>query len=411
MGDLTFRVLVRRPAFGRIVLACLVSDVGDWLYNVGLVAFVWHRTHDVWWLAVVETLALGARAVCAWPGGLLVDRLPTHIGLAAGAVVRGGMMAALAVLAATGASLAAVCAVVVLTAAAGAAWAPGITAVTPELVPPAALGRANALISATEHAALVVGPVLGAVALAVGPPAMAFALNGASFLAAGALVAAAGRGGSATPAADRITPPRPRPLDGLRAARAGGLTPLFWVWSAAGLLFGLEAVLLPVAATSLLGMGVQGYGWLMASAGIGGLLAVRAGARAGNAGTTRHLVAGLLMIALPFVALATLDNAALGCMVWAFGGAGTALLSVLHDSLLQRRSPQEVIGSAAGAFELVAVVAVVAGSLTAPLLVGALGLRFALAACGLAVSAAALAALPWMRGLDRGTAAVRAATS
>ena len=42
----------RYPRFRRLLASLAVSQAGDWLYNLALLAFVYERTHSSTWLAI-----------------------------------------------------------------------------------------------------------------------------------------------------------------------------------------------------------------------------------------------------------------------------------------------------------------------------------------------------------------------
>ena len=42
----TMRSALRHASFRRLVVGLAVSQAGDWLYNVALLAFVYERTHS-----------------------------------------------------------------------------------------------------------------------------------------------------------------------------------------------------------------------------------------------------------------------------------------------------------------------------------------------------------------------------
>ena len=42
--------VLRNRSFRRLIAAQAVSQLGDWLYNVALLALVFERTHSVGWL-------------------------------------------------------------------------------------------------------------------------------------------------------------------------------------------------------------------------------------------------------------------------------------------------------------------------------------------------------------------------
>ena len=45
------RSALRHRNFRRLLVGLAVSQAGDWLYNVALLAFVYERTHSASWLA------------------------------------------------------------------------------------------------------------------------------------------------------------------------------------------------------------------------------------------------------------------------------------------------------------------------------------------------------------------------
>ena len=45
------------PAFRRLLASLAVSSLGDWMYNVALLAFVYERTSSPTWLALTTAAA------------------------------------------------------------------------------------------------------------------------------------------------------------------------------------------------------------------------------------------------------------------------------------------------------------------------------------------------------------------
>src|SRR5690242_17098707 len=92
----------RNGPLRRLLAALAVSQLGDWLYNLALLAFVYNRTHSVTWTAVttaarvLPVVALGAF------GGVLADRYDRRRLMIASDVVRAAAMVLLAAVALTG---------------------------------------------------------------------------------------------------------------------------------------------------------------------------------------------------------------------------------------------------------------------------------------------------------------------
>ena len=75
-------------------------------------------------------------------------------------------------------------------------------------------------------------------------------------------------------------------------------------------------------------------------------------------------------------------------------GVGYAFVEIAETTLLQRLVPDDVLGRAFGVVESVYIAATGVGALLAPAIVGALGVRGALAACGVALAALAVCLWP-----------------
>src|SRR5439155_3049230 len=73
---------------------------------------------------------------------------------------------------------------------AGAAYPSAVVAIVPRLVADEHLSAANAARVGITHVCVVAGPVIGAVLLVLGSAAVAFAVNGVTFLIGAAVVAA-----------------------------------------------------------------------------------------------------------------------------------------------------------------------------------------------------------------------------
>ena len=70
----TIRASLRYPAFRWLLGGLAVSQLGDWLYNLALIALVYGRTHSALW-AGITTAARVIRIVALGPlGGVVADR-------------------------------------------------------------------------------------------------------------------------------------------------------------------------------------------------------------------------------------------------------------------------------------------------------------------------------------------------
>jgi predicted MFS family arabinose efflux permease len=149
--------------------------------------------------------------------------------------------------------------------------------------------------------------------------------------------------------------------------------------------FGAQTVLLLLVSRQI-GLGSQGYGYLFAGLGVGGLVGTALAGRASRSSHPRWiLAAAMAAIGLPMLLLAPTRWPAIAIFLAGLTGAGGVLVEILTDTCLQRVLDQDVLGRAYGLALPAAIGGIAAGSLIAPLLARALGLGGALGAVGGAV--------------------------
>jgi hypothetical protein len=248
---------------------------------------------------------------------------------------------------------------------------------------PRELAASNVAALTFESVAVLVGPALAALLLAVAGPATVFAACAIlSFL---SFVAIAG----VRPAASVEAPAeRLGVVHELReGARAlAGNRPVRLVVA----LFGSQAfvrgalgVLLVVAAIDVLDMGESGVGVLTAAFGVGGILGATAGVSlVGRGRLGRPFQLSLAGWGLPLVALAAWPEPWVAVLCLALSGLANSLLDVSGFTIMQENADDRVIGRIFGLFELVVIATVGLGSLLAPVAIDLLGSRGALVAAG-----------------------------
>src|SRR6201996_3080982 len=186
----TIRAALGYPAFRSLLAGLAVSQVGDWLYNLALVTLVYQRTGSAMWAGVATAARVVPIVVLGPLGGVVADRFGRRRVMIVSDVSRLVLMLGLALVA--GAHLPVMIAPVIaaLATAGGAPYLPCVSAVTPRLVRSADLPGANAARSAVTATGVIVGPALGGVLLLAGSPAVAFAVNAATFGVAAVFAAA-----------------------------------------------------------------------------------------------------------------------------------------------------------------------------------------------------------------------------
>jgi MFS family permease len=386
----------RCPRFRRLLASLAVSQAGDWLYNLALLAFVYERTHSSAWLGITTAARVLPIVFCGPLGGVLADRYDRRRLMLASDGVRLVLMLALAGVAAVGLPVVLAPIIAALATAASSAYMPCVAATTPRLVDDADLPAANAARSAIGQVCIVAGPGFGALLLLLGPPSLAFALNGLTFALSALAVASIPAGPIFAPGGEPEKAPNV-----LRELREGAralldqpvalrLVGADVVCSA---VYGAETVLLLLLSRQL-GLGDHGYGYLLASFGLGGVLGAGVAGRAVASHRTRAVLVGALAVLAGCTALLADPFGVGGALaLGVVSGAGCIVVEVMADTGLQRVLPEDVFARAYGIAYPAALAGIVAGSLIAAPLVGLFGVRGAFVALGVLVAVYALSLL------------------
>lgn len=317
-----------------------VSAVGDRLVMVAVpfavLTLPGTGVADVGRVIGASALSLG---VFVLVGGVWADRLPRHLTMMTSDVVRGAAQGVVALLLLTGhATVWRLVACGAVYGAAEAFFRPALLGLVPQVVGPADLQSANALLGLVSNTAMVVGPALAGLLVAVTGPGTALAVDALTFVVSAASLAGL----------------RPRVLV-REQARASFLAELAggwrevrsrtWVWSTIAF-FGLYCGLV-LPGVFVLGPAFSeghrgGAGpWGVISAGfgagavLGSLLALRwrpsrPGSVLVGALTVGGLQAAIVVAPLPTVVVGLLE---------ACTGVGVALAFSLWDTALQERVP------------------------------------------------------------------------
>ena len=409
----TIRAALRYQDFRYLLSALAVSQVGDWMYNLALVVLVYDRTHSALWAGVTTAARVVPVVVLGPLGGVLADRFDRRRIMIVCDLARMGLMVVLAAVAAAGLPIALAPLIAAAATTAAAPYMPCVAAVTPRLVDDADLPGANAARSAIGGASIICGPALGGVLLLLGSPAVAFGLNALTFGISALAVLAIGDRGAFAPRRSAPSPVAERPaglFSGLFDELAEGAAALRAHPAAIRLvgadimcsfLYGTQTVLLLLVSRHV-GLGAQGYGYMFAAIGAGGLIGTALAGRASRS-SRPHLVqaAALGAAGLPTVLLTVTRWPAAAIVLAGLTGVGALLVEILTETTLQRRLDEDVFGRAYGLALPASIAGIVVGSAIAPVLASLLGGSGALLAVGGAVLAYALLVLRDGRGRDR----------
>ncbi len=397
----TMRSALRTSPFRRLLTGLAISQAGDWLYNVALLAFVYERTHSAGWLAATTAARVLPLVLFGPLGGIVADRFDRRTVMVVSDLVRGVLMLGLAVVALAGLPVVLAPVLAGLATAAAAPYPPAAAATTPRLVPDVDLPGANAARSVVGMAAVAAGPIVGSAILLLGAPSTAFLINACTFALSGLAVLSIPSGPAFHPA--RSSGERRTILsDVVTGARALRQHPvavrLLGADVVCSVVYGMQTVLLMLL-TRQLGYGEAGYGYVLAGLGVGGVLGTTLAGRADRSPRPRTVLIGaLLVLAVPSALMAVTPWLA-GLLAFSvIGGAGAVLVEVLCETALQRELDDEVFTRAYGIALPLSIAGIVVGSLVAAPLVALVGLTGAVVATGvLAGGYAAVVALPARR--------------
>src|SRR5216684_3039458 len=335
----------RHADFRRFFVAQLVAQIGSWMQTVAQSWLVLQLTSSPLKLGLIGTLQFGPILLFSIVSGALADRLPKRRLLIVTQTVLGCQALALAALVASGHVQ--YWHVAVLATGVGLANvldSPARQSFVAEMVGRSDLSSAVSLNSASFNGARIVGPSIGGLLIGAFGVAPAFVANGVGFAIAIAMMATLRTRGL----------PQPRSGAGVGEEI---LTGIRYVWRkpemrlALGLCLMVSfcvfnfTVYVPLVVRTVLGLGAEGFGFLMASLGVG---AVSGALTVGGFGSREPELGRMFLSAI--VAFAALLGLGLSRHVWTAapllfvtGYFGIVLMATCNTSM-QLRAPDALRG-------------------------------------------------------------------
>jgi MFS family permease len=174
---------LRHRPFALLWSGQTVSRLGDSLYRIALSWWVLEKTGSATAMGTVALFTFAPMLLFLLVGGVLVDRLPRFRVMLVADVVNTIVVALIAVLAQVGRlEVWHIYAASIVFGLAEAFFFPAYSASVPQTVPPELLPSANSLTNLSWQLSGIIGPSLGAIIVAAGGSAAAFALDSFSFL-------------------------------------------------------------------------------------------------------------------------------------------------------------------------------------------------------------------------------------
>ena len=286
------------------------------------------------------------RVLFTLAGGVWADRLPRQRVMVACDLLRAAAQVVMSTLLITGnAEIWHLIAFAVVMGSAASFFTPASIGLMPQIVGAGRLQEANALMSISQSATHIFGPLLSGLIVATIGAGWAFAIDGASFLVSAAFLMAM-----------RVAPSQPGPRRTFVAELADGWREVVsrsWVlaciltFSISNVSLAAFQVLGPLIASRDLG-GAAAWGLIGAGASIGG---VAGGAVALRWKPDRPLIPAFLVLLLAQVELLLLipPFPVLVVAMGAFVTIGAIVISnALWDTMVQQHIPREVIGRVTG---------------------------------------------------------------
>jgi CRP-like cAMP-binding protein len=393
-----------RLLFGALV----ISATGSWAYNVALLAFIYARTHSLGWVGAAGLARMVPQLILSAYGGVLAERMRQVRLMVGSDLLCAVLQAGLGLVAAAGGSPVLALILTALTAAAGVVYQPATAATIPHLVGEDELVAANALNSTIDQLVVIAGPGVGAVLLLAGSSAAVFFVNAISFVISAVLVSRISTPGKAVDVTDagEAGPLRQMTVGAKAIAALPAARTLVAFCVLVSFVYGTDTVLFVGVSAHKLGTGAQGWGYLLAGLGVGGILGAPTIDRiAGSPRLGTIILLGALGYCLPTALLIVVHSPVLAFLIQVFRGGSTLIVDVLAFTALQRAVAPDQLARVFGVFFAFIIGAIALASVLTPVVTGVLGLDGGLLVMAIGPSLLALAGYPELLRIDRQTQA------
>src|SRR5690348_3095615 len=173
----SYRSALAKRDFRLLAIALTQSAMGDWAYNVALVVWVYERTHSAGWVSAATLGRMVPRLIACPYGGVVAERFERVRLMLTADAVRAVLMAILAGAVALNWPVAAVIGIAASLSVAATVYDPAMSAMVPQLLGEDDLAAGNALTETINNVAIIAGPAVGAIVLALGEPSIVMALD------------------------------------------------------------------------------------------------------------------------------------------------------------------------------------------------------------------------------------------
>ena len=429
------------PGLRRVNLAFAGSAIGDWAYSTAIVVWA-YGVGGVVLVGIWGTVRLLLMALVTPFAAVLVDRFPRKRVMVACDITRFGLVLVISGLIAVNAPTILIVALATVVAMVSTPFRPAVAALLPSLVEgPEELTAANGTASTVESMAFFVGPALGGLLVTVTSVPVVGVFDALTFLWSALLVSrirvpdrhdadvrdvtdavTADQSGSATGGGDERLAPAAATLDtaageaveetasgflheitaGFRSINGNkDLRLVTLVYCAQTIVAGASIVFGVEMAAQMTDFGSTGVGYLDSMLGVGAIIG---GLVAIGRATARRIATdfgwGVVFWAIPLLLAAAWPHVGAAFAAMFVIGFANPIVDVNASTILQRLTPDEVMGRVFGALETGLIAAMALGSVIMPILLHVVGLRWSLAILGIAITLVVLPTLGRLRVLD-----------
>ena len=383
----------------------VVSSFGDWLYVLALGILAYEITGSATVVAVLTFFRLLPYAVLLPFSGILADRGNRKLLMILADLGRGACMFGL-LLVGSEETLWIAYPLVFVSTVFSSLFQPAMSSVLPAIVGDEdKLIEANSIWAQMDSVSFVLGPALGGVLALLGAPELAFAINGATFLASAATLLF-------IRVPPREAPETPEEEEGWLSETFAGFRFLFkeneGVLAAltvafVGLTFtggGIWTLIL-VLSDEAFGLGTEGSGFLNSAYGAGGILGgLAAGYLASRIRLGPAVIWSTAATSVMFLFLGISPAGLLPFVILFVVGMLDIMVDVNGMTIIQTGTPEGLLGRVFGAFDGVLILAMLAGALIVGPLIEVLGARTTTVVFAVAALLIFLGCLPRLRKLD-----------
>ena len=374
-----YRVLRGHRDLALLFSGQVASAIGDWLYITALIVIAYQLTHSATFVAALTFTRLLPYVIFLPLGGVLADRFDRRRQMIAADLGRASCMVGL-LFVCTRERIWLAFPLVFVSTCLFSLFRPALGATLPVVAGDEDdLVHANALMTQIDGMSIMVGPALASGLILLGQPRTAFIINAVTYaISAATLVFLRAR---QTARAEEREPEHwaTETLAGFRhlfRAENGMLAAVTLTTAGLSIFSGAIWTLAVVMSEHVWHFGSQGTGFLSAAYGFGGLVA---GFTVSALLPRERLVFGYvvsMLAGIGGIALFGLSPAgALPFAALAIFGAGDVANQVAGNTLLQRGTPNELLGRAFAAFEAVIIAALLLGAAVTGPLIALLGPR------------------------------------